>query len=68
MLKNGQTCFKKLAVFTLQSFKSMFGHFSNFCMRGLKKVKLNASYNYKVISKYDNTLDIVIMQLTDINK
>ena len=28
MLKNGQTYFKNLAVFTPQDFKSMFGHFS----------------------------------------
>ena len=28
MLKNGQTYFKNLAVFTPQDFKIMFGHFS----------------------------------------
>ena len=28
MLKNGQTYFKNIAVFTPQDFESMFGHFS----------------------------------------
>ena len=35
MLKNGQTYFKNLAVSTPQDFKSMFGHFSILCMKGL---------------------------------
>ena len=36
MLKNGQTYFKNLVVFTPQDFKSMFGHLSTFiyCNRG----------------------------------
>ena len=35
MLKNGQTCFKNLAVFTPQDFKSMSDHFSTLWMKGL---------------------------------
>ena len=35
MLKNGQTYFKNLAVFTPHNFKSMFGHFSTLCNKGL---------------------------------
>ena len=35
MLKNGQTYFKNLAVFTPQDFQSMFGHFSTLGMKGL---------------------------------
>ena len=41
MLKNGQTYFKNLVVFTPQDFKSMFEHFSTSCMKGLK------GYNFK---------------------
>ena len=40
MLKNGQTYFKNLAVFTSQDFKSMFGHFSksfDACAKSNKK-------------------------------
>ena len=37
MLKNGQTYFKNLAVFTAQDFQSMFDHFSASCMKGLRK-------------------------------
>ena len=33
MLKNGQTCFKNLVVFTLQNFLIMFGHFSKLYLR-----------------------------------
>ena len=39
MLKNGQTYFKNLAVFTPQDFKSMFGHFSTLCNKGLMITK-----------------------------
>ena len=38
MLKNGQTYFKNLAVFTPQDFKSMFGHFSILCNKGFNKI------------------------------
>ena len=33
MFKNGQTYFRKLAVFTPRGFNSMFGHFSTLCMK-----------------------------------
>ena len=36
MLKNGQTYFKNLAVFTPQDFKSLFGYFSTLWNKGLK--------------------------------
>ena len=35
ILKNGQTCFKDLAVRASEDFKNMFGHFSTLCMKGL---------------------------------
>ena len=35
VLKGGETYFKNLDVFTLQDFKSIFGHFSTLWMRGL---------------------------------
>ena len=35
MLKNSQTYFENLAVFTPQDFQSMFGHFSTLCMKML---------------------------------
>ena len=35
MLENGQTYFKNLAVFTTQDFKSMSGHFTALCIKGL---------------------------------
>ena len=35
MVKNGQTYYKNLAVFTPQDFYSMFGHFSTLFMKGL---------------------------------
>ena len=38
MLKNGQTYFKYLAVFTPQDFSSMFGHFSTLYNKGLIEV------------------------------
>ena len=37
MLKNGQTYFKNLAVWTPQDFESMFGHFSTLWNEGLKE-------------------------------
>ena len=37
-LKNSQTYFKKSSVWTLQDFKSMFGHFSTLYMKGLVKL------------------------------
>ena len=43
MLKNGQTNFKNLAVFTPQDFKSMFNHFSTLRNKGLKHYK-----NYEI--------------------
>ena len=36
MLKNDQTFFKNLAVWTLEDFKSMFGHFSTLWNKGLR--------------------------------
>ena len=44
MLKNGQTYFKNLAVFTPQDFKSMFGHFSTLCNKGLSSDNLLTGY------------------------
>ena len=35
ILKNGQSYFENFAMFTVQDFKSMFGHFLTFCLRGL---------------------------------
>ena len=37
MLKNDQTCFETLAVFTPQTFQSMFGYFAILCIKGLKR-------------------------------
>ena len=39
---NGQTYFKNLAAFTPQDFKSMFGHFTTLCMKGL--IHLNSMF------------------------
>ena len=39
MLKNGQTYIKNIAVFTPQDFKSMFGHFSTLCNKGLRQIE-----------------------------
>ena len=39
MLKNGQTYFKNLLVFTPQDIKIMFNYFSTLFMKGLKKIK-----------------------------
>ena len=36
MLKNGQTYFENLVLFTTQDFKSIFGHFSTLWNKGLK--------------------------------
>ena len=36
MVQNGQTYFKNLAVFRLQDFLSMFGHFAILCLKWLK--------------------------------
>ena len=36
-VKIWQTYFKDLAVFTHQDFKSIFGHFSTLCMKGLRE-------------------------------
>ena len=52
MLKNGQTYFKNLTVFTPQDSYSIFGHFSTLCMKGLKIYIYNSyagksSYNGK---------------------
>ena len=33
-MKNGKAYFKNLVAFTLQDFKSMFGHFSTLCAKG----------------------------------
>ena len=37
MLKNGQTYFKNLAVWTPQDFLNMFNHYSTLCMKEIKK-------------------------------
>ena len=42
MLKNDQKYFKNLVVFTLQDFYIMLGHFSIFCMKGLKRTSINS--------------------------
>ena len=56
MLKNGQTYFKNLAVFTPQDFKSMFGHFSTLCnkglMYGLSERPSKLPYNLRPQSKF----------------
>ena len=39
-LKNGQTHFKNLTLWTTQNFQSMFGHFSTPRMKGLKTLPL----------------------------
>ena len=39
-LKNGQTHFKNLSLWTTQNFQSMFGHFSTPRMKGLKTLPL----------------------------
>ena len=39
LLKNGQTYFKNLVVFTPQDFKSIFDHFSILCMKCLNHIK-----------------------------
>ena len=38
LLKNSQTYFKNLAEWAPQDFKSIFGHFSKLCMKGLKAI------------------------------
>ena len=51
MLKNGQTYFKNFAVFTPQDFKSMFGHFSTLCNKGLNrqntKIQLSQKHHWE---------------------
>ena len=42
MLKNDQKYFKNLVVFTLQDFYIILGHFSIFCMKGLKRTSINS--------------------------
>ena len=37
-LKNSQTNFINLALFTPQKFESMFNHFSTLCLKGLKQI------------------------------
>ena len=49
MLKNGQTYFKNLAVFTPQDFYSMFGHFSTLCNKGLMIFCLKLSSRIMVV-------------------
>ena len=44
MLKNGQTYFKNLVVFTTQDFHSMLGHFSTLCMKGLTHPLINEDW------------------------
>ena len=46
MLWNGQTYIENLAVFTLQDFQSMCGHFTTLCMKGLKAM----AEKYKLMS------------------
>ena len=40
IMKNGQTYFRNLAVFTPQDFYSMFDRFSTLCIKGLKQINL----------------------------
>ena len=49
VFQDGQTYFKNLAVSRPQDFKSIFGHFSTFCMKGLKN-KPSMSDKWKCIS------------------
>ena len=50
MLKNGQTYFKNLAVFTPQDFSSMLGHFSTLCNKGLSNT--NNVLHYSVTNVF----------------
>ena len=43
-VENGQTYFKNIAVQARHFFKSMFGHFSILCMKGLAEHYLNPAF------------------------
>ena len=52
MLKNNQTYFKNLAVFTPQDFESMFGHFSTLVNKGLSANPTKWSNKLKQLFEY----------------
>ena len=43
MLKNNQTYFHNLAVFTIQDFDSVFGHFPTLCIKALSSISFKTS-------------------------